>query len=135
MMALGARLSGELAGGQVVTLSGDLGAGKTTLVRGMLRGLGFEGRVKSPSYGLVETYDVGGLEIHHLDLYRLGEPEELDFIGLRDLLGPQSTLLVEWPERAGGRLPAATRRISLVIDGERRQVQVNEAPVPGPARR
>jgi len=115
MMALGAQLAGELGGGQVVTLSGDLGAGKTTLARGMLRGLGFDGRVKSPSYGLVESYEVGGLEIHHLDLYRLGEPEELDFLGLEDLLGEHSVLLVEWPERAGGRLPETTSEISIAM--------------------
>lgn len=113
MMQLGAQLAGELSADQVVTLSGDLGAGKTTLVRGMLRGLGFEGRVKSPSYGLVESYAAAGLVIHHLDLYRLGEPEELDFIGLEDLLGGNSVLLIEWPERAGGRLPAATCEISI----------------------
>lgn len=117
MMALGARLARELEGGQVITLSGDLGAGKTTLVRGMLRGLGFEGRVKSPSYGLVESYEVAGLEIHHLDLYRLGEPEELDFIGLEDLVGPDSVLLIEWPERGCGRLPEATASIGISFAG------------------
>lgn len=126
MMALGARLARELEGGQVITLSGDLGAGKTTLVRGMLRGLGFQGRVKSPSYGLVESYKVAGLEIHHLDLYRLGEPEELDFIGLEDLLGEHSVLLVEWPERAGARLPAATRSISIMISGSGRAIRVDD---------
>lgn len=124
MLALGARLADRLRGGDVITLSGPLGAGKTTLVRGMLRGLGFGGRVKSPSYGLVESYDIAGLDVHHLDLYRLGDPGELDFIGIEDLLGAESVLLVEWPERAGGRLPAATRVISLQMDGARRQVQM-----------
>jgi len=124
MMALGARLARALKGGQVVTLSGNLGAGKTTLVRGMLRGLGFEGRVKSPSYGLVESYEVGGLEIHHLDLYRLSAPDELDFIGIEDLFGPAAVLLIEWPERAGGRLPAATRSISITIFGSGRGVRL-----------
>ncbi len=124
MMELGARLAGELAGGQVITLSGDLGAGKTTLVRGMLRGLGFAGRVKSPSYGLVESYPVAGLEVHHLDLYRVGEPEELDFIGIEDLIGPDSVLLIEWPERGRGCLPPASKRISIDLDGEGRCVVV-----------
>ncbi|MDT8409821.1 MAG: tRNA (adenosine(37)-N6)-threonylcarbamoyltransferase complex ATPase subunit type 1 TsaE [Wenzhouxiangellaceae bacterium] len=124
MLKLGADLAQQLRGGQVVMLSGDLGAGKTTLVRGMLRGLGFEGRVKSPSYGLVESYRIGGLEIHHLDLYRLGEPEELDFIGLEDLIGANSVLLIEWPERGRGRLPDASRRIRIEFDGDRRQVRV-----------
>lgn len=128
MMALGAQLAGELAGSRVITLSGELGAGKTTLVRGMLRGLGFQGRVKSPSYGLVESYEVGGLEIHHLDLYRLGEPDELDFIGIEDLVGPDSVLLVEWPERAGGRLPAATRAISILVSGKGRRLRLESEP-------
>ena len=129
MMELGARLAGELAvGGQVITLSGELGAGKTTLVRGMLRGLGFEGRVKSPSYGLIESYDIGGLDIHHLDLYRLGEPEELDFIGIEDLIGPDSVLLIEWPERAGWRLLAATRAISILVSGKGRRLRLEAKP-------
>jgi len=122
MMALGARLAGELAGGQVITLSGDLGAGKTTLVRGMLRGLGFEGRVKSPSYGLVESYAIGGLEIHHLDLYRLGEPEELDFVGIEELIGEDSVLLIEWPERGRGRLPEPSARIRIEHQGSGRRL-------------
>lgn len=122
MMALGAQLAGELAGGQVITLSGELGAGKTTLVRGMLRGLGFHGRVKSPSYGLVESYQVAGLEIHHLDLYRLGEPEELDFIGIEDLIGADSILLIEWPERGTGRLPDSSARIRIEHHDSRRRI-------------
>lgn len=126
MMRLGGRLARELAGGQVVMLSGELGAGKTTLVRGMLRGLGFEGRVKSPSYGLVESYEVDGLDIHHLDLYRLGEPEELDFVGLEDLLGPDSVLLIEWPERGRGRLPEATSSIGISFVGPGRLVAVSQ---------
>jgi len=119
MLGLGARLAVQLAGGQVWTLSGDLGAGKTTLVRGMLRGLGFQGRVKSPSYGLVESYELDTLAVHHLDLYRLGEPEELDFIGIEELAGPDSVLLIEWPERGRGRLPAATHVVSIEFDDRR----------------
>lgn len=124
MLALGGELAAQLQRGQVVTLSGDLGAGKTTLVRGMLRGLGFEGRVKSPSYGLVETYELDELTVHHLDLYRLGDPGELDFIGLEDLLGDDSVVLVEWPERAVGRLPRPDRRVSIEVDGCARRVGV-----------
>lgn len=125
MLALGAELSAELAGGQVWSLSGDLGAGKTTLVRGMLRGLGFTGRVKSPSYGLVESYDLGRLAVHHLDLYRLSDPGELDFIGLEDLLDDNSVLLVEWPERAGERLPPATVQLRIGLDGDARQISID----------
>ena len=126
MLALGARLAAELRGGQVITLSGDLGAGKTTLVRGVLRGLGFEGRVKSPSYGLVETYELDGLTVHHLDLYRLGDSVELDFLGLEDLLGEGSVVLVEWPERAASRLPRPDRRVAIDIDGSLRRVVVDK---------
>ncbi|MEX0914619.1 MAG: tRNA (adenosine(37)-N6)-threonylcarbamoyltransferase complex ATPase subunit type 1 TsaE, partial [Wenzhouxiangellaceae bacterium] len=84
-----------------------------------------EGRVKSPSYGLVESYDVAGLEIHHLDLYRLGEPEELDFIGIEDLLSERSVLLIEWPERGGGRLPQVTGRVSIAISQPGRCIRVD----------
>ena len=127
MLALGADLAHDLRGGQVVTLSGDLGAGKTTLVRGMLRGLGFEGRVKSPSYGLVETYELDRLTVHHLDLYRLGDPGELEFLGLEDLLGPDSVLLIEWPERGAGRLPEPSRRIEIEHRGPARILRIREA--------
>lgn len=123
MLSLGAELARDVRGGQVITLSGELGAGKTTLVRGILRGLGFEGRVKSPSYGLVESYEFDGLRVHHLDLYRLGDPGELDFIGVEDLVGSDSALLVEWPERAPGYLPEPARRIRIEFaDGGRRRV-------------
>lgn len=128
MRELGGALADTIAPGQVWTLHGDLGAGKTTLVRGVLRGLGFEGRVKSPSYGLIESYAVRGIEVHHLDLYRLGDPGELDFIGLEDLLTPNSVLLIEWPERAAGRLPPVTHRIGIEFDGTARTVRVNAAP-------
>ena len=112
-MALGPELAKMFSAGGVVYLSGDLGAGKTTLVRGLLRALGFEGRVKSPSYGLIESYVVDGNEIHHLDLYRLGHGEEIAYLGLEDLMSEGSLLLVEWPERGKGWLPAADRHIRI----------------------
>ncbi|WP_376696570.1 tRNA (adenosine(37)-N6)-threonylcarbamoyltransferase complex ATPase subunit type 1 TsaE [Wenzhouxiangella sp. EGI_FJ10305] len=112
-LALGGELAGLFAGGGIVYLSGDLGVGKTTLVRGLLRALGFEGRVKSPSYGLIESYVIDGREIHHLDLYRLGHGEEIAYLGLEDLLTEGSLLLVEWPERGEGWLPAADWRIEI----------------------
>jgi tRNA threonylcarbamoyladenosine biosynthesis protein TsaE len=127
MLALGGRLAADLRGGQLITLSGDLGAGKTTLVRGMLRGLGFSGRVKSPSYGLVESYELDDLIVHHLDLYRLGDPDELDFLGLEDLLGDGSVVLVEWPERAAGRLPRVDRRVAIEVDGSAREIAVEDS--------
>ncbi len=108
----------------MVYLSGPLGAGKTTLVRGMLRGLGFEGRVKSPSYGLVESYALDGLAVHHLDLYRLADPGEIEFLGLEDLLADDALLLVEWPERGIGALPPADTEIRIGMAGEGRRVQI-----------
>jgi tRNA threonylcarbamoyladenosine biosynthesis protein TsaE len=128
MLALGAELAGEIRAGQVITLSGELGAGKTTLVRGLLRGLGFEGRVKSPSYGLVESYELDGLVVHHLDLYRLADPGELDFIGLAELVEDRSVLLVEWPERASDGLPEPDRRVRIEFEGSRRRVETSAAP-------
>jgi len=127
MLALGAELAADLRRGQVITLSGELGAGKTTLVRGLLRGLGFSGRVKSPSYGLVESYDVFGLTVHHLDLYRLSDPGELDFLGLEDLVGGGSVLLIEWPERAAGRLPPVDEAIEIGIQDNTRVLTIRTA--------
>ncbi len=120
-LALGKDLAQRFADGGIVYLSGDLGVGKTTLVRGLLRALGFKGRVKSPSYGLIESYDVAGLAVHHLDLYRLGHAEELLYLGLEELLEPHSLLLIEWAERGSGWLPSAdwTIHISDPDDGQR----------------
>ena len=111
-------------GGVVVFLEGDLGAGKTTLVRGILRGLGHEGPVKSPTYTLVEPYELGDRHCAHLDLYRLADPEELEYLGLRDLLAEERLLLVEWPERGAG---ACRRRICVIIEyvGEGREISLD----------
>ena len=105
MEAFGTCLAVACAGLQLITLQGELGAGKTTLVRGMLRGLGHVGTVKSPTYTLVEPYDVGGRFLYHFDLYRLAVAQELDDIGLRDYLDAEALCVVEWPERGGEQLP------------------------------
>jgi tRNA threonylcarbamoyladenosine biosynthesis protein TsaE len=113
MLDFGVPLAARLADGGVVYLSGDLGVGKTTLVRGLLRAMGHEGRVKSPSYGLVESYELEGLTVHHLDLYRLADPEEIEYLGIADLLDERNLLLVEWAEKGTGFLPPASLRIAI----------------------
>jgi len=119
MRALGAALGRALfAAGQsqplLVALSGDLGAGKTTLVGGLLTELGHEGPARSPTYTLLEPYRFGDRDVVHCDLYRLRHPDELDELGLRDLQRPGAILLVEWPEKAGDRL--GTPDLALRLD-------------------
>ena len=99
--------------GALIYLSGDLGAGKTTLARGILRGLGFSGRVKSPTYTLVELYVVSRLNLYHFDFYRFGEPEEWQEAGFRDLFHETNICLVEWPEKAGVLLPLPDLKFTL----------------------
>jgi len=120
---LGAELAPRLRAGLVLFLHGELGAGKTTLVRGMLRGLGYIGTVKSPTYTLVEPYQTGGLVIYHFDLYRLNDPEELEFLGVRDYLAGNGVCLVEWAERGVGVLPAPDVDILIERQEERRVVR------------
>ena len=113
--ALGGALATALSPGMLVFLRGQLGAGKTTLVRGMLRALGHKGPVRSPTYALVESYRIAGFELHHFDLYRLSDPEELEFMGLRDFLDGEAICMIEWPERGGGMLPRADMEIELLV--------------------
>lgn len=116
MQAFGAALARNLPAdkGCVITLQGDLGAGKTTLVRGLLQALGHTGVVKSPTYTLVEPYHLGGRDIYHFDLYRLGEADELEYIGFRDYFSSNSVCLIEWPERGENYVP--TPDIQLIIN-------------------
>lgn len=106
-MRAGALLAPGLKGGMIMTLSGELGGGKTTLVRGLLRALGWTGPVKSPSYALVEHYQLSSLYFYHFDFYRFNDPSEWDATGFAELFHPSAIAVIEWPERIAGRLPTA----------------------------
>jgi tRNA threonylcarbamoyladenosine biosynthesis protein TsaE len=112
-LAAGRQLAVLLKQGTVVYLEGQLGAGKTTLTRGVLEALGHSGAVKSPTYTLVEAYEDLLIPVYHFDLYRLGDAEELDYIGIRDYFRPEAICLVEWPERGRGFLPEPNIRLEL----------------------
>ena len=120
--AFGARLARSCAGSLLVFLEGDLGTGKTTLTRGFLRGLGHRGAVKSPTYTLIEPYEIGGRKVYHLDLYRVADPGELEYRGLREMLSEDATLLIEWAERGEGWLPQPDLRISVRHAGQGRDI-------------
>ena len=126
MPALGKRLADALMAGEgaIIYLDGTLGMGKTTLSQVVVQGCGWSGRVKSPTYTLVEPYDCGALQVVHFDLYRLADPEELEFIGIRDYLQPRTVWLVEWPERGAGVLPGADVVIHFTEAGAARQLTV-----------
>ena len=114
-VALAQRLAARLKPGMVIYLYGDLGAGKTTLVRGILNALGYAGRVKSPTYTLVEPYHIAGLNLLHFDLYRLHDEEEWEAAGFRDEFDGHKIFLIEWPENALGFIPPADIEIAFEI--------------------
>lgn len=116
MESFGGAMAARVEGGCVIFLTGDLGAGKTTLVRGFLRALGHEGVVTSPTFTLLEPYQPGDLQVVHVDLYRLEDPDELEQLAIRDYLGEQSVLLVEWADRARGSLPDPDCEVHIAID-------------------
>ena len=112
-IAYGQRLAKAINSKGLLILSGNLGSGKTTLCRGLIQSYGHSGAVKSPTYTLVEPYEIGDKRIYHFDLYRMEDPEELEFIGLWDYLTQEALIIIEWPEKAFGVLPPADLAIQL----------------------
>lgn len=123
-LALGQRLAAVIEPGLYLALSGELGSGKTTLVRGLLRGLGYGGKVKSPTYTLVELYNLSKLDLYHFDLYRFKDPHEWIDAGFRDYFQPRTVCVVEWPERAQDLLPPPDLRIALNVEAAARRARI-----------
>jgi tRNA threonylcarbamoyladenosine biosynthesis protein TsaE len=123
-LALGQRLAQVIEPGLYLALSGNLGSGKTTLTRGILRGLGYRGKVKSPTYTLVELYNLSKLDLYHFDFYRFNDPQEWLDAGFREHFEPRNVCLVEWPERVGDLLPVPDLKISLNVEGDGRRVRI-----------
>ena len=122
---MGAALATGVAPGSVIHLSGDLGTGKTTLVRGLLRALGVTGPVKSPTYTWVEPYTVSRLDLYHFDFYRFTDRTEWLTSGLREYFGPDACCIVEWPEKAGDLLPAPDLSVRLSHEGDTRRASID----------
>jgi len=123
-LGFGEKLAQVLQPGLFVALSGELGSGKTTLARGILRGLGYEGKVKSPTYTLVEVYELSRLDLYHFDLYRFKDSRELLEAGFRDNFDSRNVCLVEWPERAKDLLPVADLSVSFAEERGGRHARI-----------
>lgn len=126
MPEFGQQLGRACLNGSVVYLDGTLGMGKTTLSRSVIQGLGWSENVKSPTYTLVEQYDLDDLQAYHFDLYRLADPEELEFMGIRDIDAAAALWLVEWPDKGAGFLPPADLLVQIepVEDDSLRSIRI-----------
>ena len=120
----GAKLVADMPTKGLVFLHGELGAGKTTLVRGLLQAMGHQGSTKSPTYTIVEPYQLRDRKVYHFDLYRIADPEELEYMGFRDYLDENALCLIEWPEKGGDFLPQADLELSLSYEGEQRSIKI-----------
>ncbi|MEZ7490233.1 tRNA (adenosine(37)-N6)-threonylcarbamoyltransferase complex ATPase subunit type 1 TsaE [Pseudoalteromonas distincta] len=126
-VTMGNRVADIIEQGAVIYLHGDLGAGKTTFTRGVVQGFGHTGKVKSPTYTLVEPYELERANVYHFDLYRLGDPEELEYMGIRDYFSADVICVVEWPEKGGEFIPVPDLDITLSYVGNERKIVINSA--------